>query len=77
MLALYYATGRPTYFLSRPHASMQLLPAGKAEFKTVMLAIVKASPALSNRVASGEMGRDEVVQIVQEYTDFLRTNPAR
>ena len=77
LLALYYATGRPTYFLSRPHASMQLLPAGKEEFKTAMLAIVENSSTLSTKVASGNMGRDEVVQIVQEYADFLKASPAR
>lgn len=75
LLALYYASGRPTYFLSRPHTPLQLLPTRKAEFKTAMLAVVKDSPALSTKVASGEMGRDEVVQIVREYAAFLRANP--
>jgi hypothetical protein len=71
LLALYYSSGRPTYFLSRPQVSMQLLPAGKADFKTAMLAIVKDSPGLSMKIASGEMGRDDVVQIVQDYVNSL------
>ena len=76
LLALYNASQRPTYFLLRPHTAMQLLPAGKAAFKTAMLAIVKDSPALSAKVASGELGRNEAVQLVQEYTASLRANPA-
>lgn len=75
LLALYYASERPTYFLIRPHTSMQLLPAGKAAFKTAMLAIVKDSPTLSAKVASGELGRNETVQLVQEYAASLRANP--
>ncbi|MBD2766600.1 hypothetical protein IC235_01680 [Hymenobacter sp. BT664] len=75
LLALYYESGRATYFLIRPHVSMQLLPTGRAEFKTAMLAIVKDSPALSAKIASGKLGRDEVVKIVEEYADFRRTNP--
>ena len=75
LLALYSATERPTYFLSRPKTSMQLLPAGRAAFKTAMLAIVKDSPALSEKVASGKLGRDEAVQIVQEYAAFQYINP--
>ncbi|WP_210516687.1 hypothetical protein [Hymenobacter terricola] len=74
LLAMYYETGRPTYFLSRPNASMQLLPSGKAEFKTAMLAIVKDSPALTAKVASGEMGRDEAEQLIKDYADFLQGN---
>ena len=40
-----------------------------------MLAIVKDSPALSEKVASGKLGRDEAVQIVQEYAAFQYINP--
>ena len=76
LLALYSATERPTYFLSRPQTSMQLLPAGKALFKMAMLAIVKDSPALAAKVASGELGRAEVVQIVREYAASLPANSA-
>ena len=71
LLALYRLRGQPTYFLSRPHTSLQLLPSDKKAFKTAMLAIVKDAPVLSAKVASGALGRDEVGQIVQEYVDFL------
>ena len=74
LLARYYESGRPVYFLSRPNASLQLLPAGKADFKKAMLEIVKDSPVLTARITKGELGRDEVVQIVQTYAEFLRTS---
>ena len=77
LLALYDAGAvRPTYVLSRPHTSMQLLPAGKEAFKTAMLAIVKDSPLLREKVASGNLGRDNAVQIVQEYVASLHASPA-
>ncbi|GAA4040949.1 hypothetical protein GCM10022409_28670 [Hymenobacter glaciei] len=76
LLALYAPGGRPTYFLSRPHTSMQLLPAGKAAFKTAMLAIIKDAPALSAKVVSDQLGRNEAVQIMQEYVASLRPNPS-
>ena len=75
LLALYSAAERPTYFLVRPQKTMQLLPAGKGAFKTALLAIVKDYPALSAKVANGKLGRNEAIQIVQEYAAFLGLNP--
>lgn len=72
LLGLYFGVFHPTYFLSLPHTSLRLLPTAKPQLKTAMLAIVKESPVLSEKVASGALGRDEVVQTISEYTDFIR-----
>ncbi|MVN78581.1 hypothetical protein GO988_19795 [Hymenobacter sp. HMF4947] len=64
--------GKARYFVSRPQVPLQLLPSGKADFKTAMLAIVRDSPILAQEVSSGKLGRNDVVQIMQEYVDFLK-----
>lgn len=64
--------GKARYFVSRPQVPLQLLPSGKADFRAAMLAIVHDSPTLAAAVGSGQLGRHEVVQIMQEYADFLK-----
>jgi hypothetical protein len=63
---------KSSYFLSLPNEPLLLLPAGKARFKTTMLAIVKGCPALTEQVADGTLGRDDIVQIMQEFTEWQR-----
>lgn len=73
---LAYSAGydKSSYFLSLPNEPLLLLPAGKARFKTTMLAIVKGCPALTEQVADGTLGRDDIVQIMQELTEWQRRN---
>jgi hypothetical protein len=63
---------KSSYFLSLPNEPLLLLPAGKARFKTTMLAVVKGCPALAEQVADGTLGRDDIVQIMQEFTEWQR-----
>jgi hypothetical protein len=66
LLCLYYQ-GKVLNFLQRPGRSLQLLPTGKDEFKTTMLAVVQSCPAVAAQVADGTLGRHDALQIVQAY----------
>lgn len=76
MLELSADYDKARYFVSRPQVPLQLLPSGKADFKAAMLAIVRDSPTLAEQVSSGKLGRQDVVQIMQEYADFLKQSGA-
>lgn len=77
LLAHYYSYGEVAYFLSRPNTPLVLLPTKKTSFKTVMGETVKDYPALAAKISRGILGPEEVVQIVNEYADFLRSNKAQ
>jgi hypothetical protein len=61
---------KSSYFLGLPNKPLLLLPSGKARFKTTMLAIVKDCPALTEQIADGTLGHDDIVQIMQEFTEW-------
>ena len=66
LLYLYYQ-GKVLNFWQRPGRSLQLLPTGKDEFKTAVLAIVQDCPALAAQVTDGTLGRRDTLKIVQAY----------
>ena len=69
LLALYADYGQVAYFLSRPGRTLQLLPKDRKVFKSVMTEIVKDNPGLAAKIATGKLGPDDVVTIVQQYTE--------
>ena len=59
-------------FLSLPNEPLLLVPSGKSRFKSMMLAVVKDCPALTEQIAAGTLGYDDIVQIMQEFTEWQR-----
>lgn len=66
LLYLFYQ-GKVLNFLQRRGHSLQLLPTGKDEFKTAMLAVVQDCPAVAAQVADGTLGRRDALKIVRAY----------
>ena len=69
LLALYADYGQVAYFLSRPGRTLQLLPKDRKVFKSVMMDIVKDNSGLAAKIATGKLGPNDAVTIVQQYTE--------
>lgn len=68
--------GHPYYFLSRPNVPLVLLPSNKGGFKKEMLAMVQGCPALVAQLEEGTLGREDLVQLLQEYVECQRRGQA-
>jgi hypothetical protein len=59
--------GEPRYLLQLPQAPMQLLPNRKKEFKEAMLVIVQGCPTLVASITNGQLGHNDIVEIMRRY----------
>ena len=70
-LLLLYASdnNQPLYFISTPQIPLQVLPSGRSEFKPAILDLVQGCPALVKKIVRGTLGRDRVLEILDEFVE--------
>lgn len=70
-LLLLYASdnNQPVYFIGSPQIPWQVLPSGRLEFKPAILELVQECPALVKKITRGALGRDRLLEILDELVD--------
>ena len=70
LLLLYaWENNQPVYFISTPQLPLHVLPSERAEFKPAILDIVRGCPALVKKITKGSLGRDRLLEILDEFVE--------